>query len=69
MEAKFEFEQKGFSRFGMCFETYPEYLIRIVGGKPRTYGVSGTREEEIQCATITRERLNIPELALPQVSK
>jgi hypothetical protein len=42
---------------GVCSEAYPEYLVRIDGGKPNVFGMKGDQLEAIDCSLIVRRVL------------
>src|SRR3989338_3504389 len=42
---------------GVCSEAYPEYLVRVEGGKPNVFGVKGDQLEAIDCPLILRRVL------------
>jgi len=58
-KVKVEFKHsKGiFNRSGECFESYPEFLVKIEQGKPRVYGISDPVQEEIDCPEVAGEVL------------
>ncbi len=57
-KVKIEFDFKdGYNRSGECYESYPEYLVKIEQGRPKIYGISGLGQEKIDCPEIRDEVL------------
>ena len=54
----------GFDVSGTCQELYPEYLVRIEGGRANVFGVND-REVAIKCTLILRLVLGKDELKFP----
>ena len=47
-----KFELKGESLGEGCDWEHSEYLVKIENGKPKVYGLSGTKQEEVECPAV-----------------
>ena len=58
-KVKVEITHKGgASRSGVCQEMYPEYIVKIEQGKAKVFGVSGDKQEEIECPLVESQLLD-----------
>lgn len=60
-----EMTRVGFDVSGTCQQLYPEYLVRIEGGRANVFGVNNDREVAIKCPLILRLVLGKDDLKFP----
>jgi hypothetical protein len=55
----------GFDVSGPCSEAYPEYVVRIAGGKPKVFDVTNDGETATDCPLIAAKVLGRADLKFP----
>src|SRR5690242_11557267 len=55
----------GFDVSGTCTQGYAEYLVSIVDGKPKVFGVVSARETPIECPLISGLLFGAADLRFP----
>jgi hypothetical protein len=62
---KQEVSRVGFDVSGTCTQAYAEYMVRIVGGKPKVFGLARDTEAAIECPLISGLLFGAADLKFP----